>query len=82
MTDKAYPTADLGIFRVHPCSRRFICDSPTILNTGVTTRYSWIGVEKARVLAPTPWLVGQFAGDVQFDRVRGGRCWFDFTRSG
>ncbi|WP_280220094.1 hypothetical protein [Nocardia neocaledoniensis] len=47
MTDKAYPTADLGIFRVHPCSRRFFYDSPRSLNTCTTCLYSRIGAEVA-----------------------------------
>ncbi|WP_101466306.1 hypothetical protein [Nocardia fluminea] len=33
MTDKAYTTADLVIFGVHPCFLRFFYDLPTIHNT-------------------------------------------------
>ncbi|MFE7720472.1 hypothetical protein ACFU44_15685 [Nocardia rhizosphaerihabitans] len=47
MTDKAYTTADLGIFGVHPCFLRFFYDLPRILNTCITYPYSWIGGEKA-----------------------------------
>ncbi|WP_097247334.1 hypothetical protein [Nocardia amikacinitolerans] len=42
MTDKAYTTADLGIFRVHPCFLRFFYDLPRILNTYIANRYSRI----------------------------------------
>ncbi|MGW6728937.1 hypothetical protein ACWF9G_23805 [Nocardia sp. NPDC055029] len=47
MTNKAYTTADLGIFGVHPCSLRCFYDLPRILNTGITHLYSWTGGETA-----------------------------------
>ncbi len=46
MTDKAYTTADLGIFGVHPCFLRFFYDSPTIHNTCITHLYSSMGGER------------------------------------
>ncbi|MFD4430960.1 hypothetical protein [Nocardia sp. NPDC058497] len=42
MTDKAYITADLGIFGVHPCSLRNFYDLPTILNPRTAIGYSRI----------------------------------------
>ncbi|GAD81785.1 hypothetical protein NCAST_05_02210 [Nocardia asteroides NBRC 15531] len=46
MTDKAYTTADLGIFGVPPCFLRFFYDLPRILNTCIRYLYSPSGDEK------------------------------------
>ncbi|MFE6920812.1 hypothetical protein ACFVAV_07170 [Nocardia sp. NPDC057663] len=42
MTDKAYTTADQGIFGVHPCFLGYFYDLPTILNPRTAIGYSRI----------------------------------------
>ncbi|WP_446221398.1 hypothetical protein ACTWPB_15630 [Nocardia sp. IBHARD005] len=66
MTDKAYTTADLVIFGVHPCFLRFFYDLPRISNTCITYLYSRIGGKQAGEMAEAVGCEGRRAGVAQW----------------